>query len=359
MNQIKLFRAAILKWYSAHQRELPWRNTNDPYRIWLSEIIMQQTRIAQGLPYYLKFLSAYPNVHSLARAKEDDVLKLWQGLGYYSRARNMLHTARKISVDYEGQFPSELKQLLKLKGIGNYTARAILSFAFKKPEAVLDGNVLRVISRYLNISIPINEAGALKHYQQLADDLLDKQHSDTYNQAIMDFGSMQCTASNPNCAICPLLDRCEAQRDHTVADLPVKLKNNPKRIRHLNYLFIHNQTSLLLQKRTGKDIWKNLYEFPLFESHQELVAWDEIMRSNLLQETFSIDALTQLKLIGDVSRVKHQLTHQSLIVKIWPIECSQIPVCSTKSNIFEARMESLEKAYALPIVLHRYIESIK
>ncbi len=255
----------LISWYLINKRDLPWRKTKNPYKIWMSEIILQQTRVQQGLPYYQKFISTYPTIQSLALANEDEVLNLWQGLGYYSRARNMLKTANVINEEYKGSFPTSYNDLLKLKGVGEYTAAAIASFSFNEPVAVVDGNVYRVLSRLFDIETPIDSSEGKKAFRFLADEVLDKANPDTFNQAIMEFGALQCTPKKPNCNNCVLNGACLSRENGTISQRPVKKKKNASKERFFVYKIFLDENKTLIQKREEKDIWQGLYEFPLEE----------------------------------------------------------------------------------------------
>lgn len=283
MESDHIFAHTLETWYAKNGRELPWRQTTDPYKIWISEIILQQTRVAQGWEYYLRFIQQFPDVFALAQAQEDQVLKLWQGLGYYSRARN-LHAAAK-SIALQGQFPIDYAGVRALKGVGDYTAAAICSLAYGLPHAVLDGNVYRVLSRYLNIDTPIDSTAGKKLFTQLADTYLDKQNPAIYNQAIMDFGAMVCTPSNPQCTTgCPLADSCAALAEGTVDTLPVKEQKIKLKDRYFHYILVETSDAILLHKRTKNDIWKNLYELPLIEENERLLDEQEIIRHPFWEE---------------------------------------------------------------------------
>jgi len=255
----------LISWYLINKRDLPWRKTKNPYKIWMSEIILQQTRVQQGLPYYQKFISTYPTIQSLALANEDEVLNLWQGLGYYSRARNMLKTANLINEEYKGSFPTSYNDLLKLKGVGEYTAAAIASFSFSEPVAVVDGNVYRVLSRLFDIETPIDSVEGKKAFRFLAEEVLDKSNPDTFNQAIMEFGALQCTPKNPDCNNCVLNGACLSRENGTISQRPVKKKKNAAKQRFFVYKIFLDENKTLIQKREEKDIWQGLYEFPLEE----------------------------------------------------------------------------------------------
>lgn len=260
------FNLSIKDWYRQNKRDLPWRHTTDPFHIWLSEIILQQTRVDQGLSYYNKFTDAFQNVNELADAEEQQILNLWQGLGYYSRARNLHAAAKYIQQELEGTFPDSYTKLLELKGVGQYTAAAIASFAFKEPVAVVDGNVFRVLSRYFDIDLPIDSSKGKKFFQDLAQELIDESEPDTFNQAIMEFGAIQCTPSNPSCDTCPLESGCLSRKNNTIKERPVKSKKTAVRDRFFHFLIYKEMNEILLMQRTEKDIWQNLWQFPLIET---------------------------------------------------------------------------------------------
>ena len=289
-------RQALQDWYKVQQRDLPWRHTQDPYFIWLSEIILQQTRVDQGLPYYLKFTHAFPTVQDLAKASQQEVLNLWQGLGYYSRGRNLHATAQQITLEYNGAFPKSHQDLLKLKGVGPYTAAAIASFAFNLPHAVVDGNVFRVLSRYFGIDLAINSPEGQRQFEALANELLDAHNPALHNQAIMEFGALQCKPVSPNCAICPVLTTCMAHQTAQVAQLPIKIKKVKVRKRYFVYHLMANaKQQLAFSKRGPKDIWEGLYEFPLqeFDSQEHMLAF-----------------LESKSVVG--AKFQHLLTHQKI-----------------------------------------------
>jgi A/G-specific adenine glycosylase len=261
------FSNSLIHWYLQNKRDLPWRNTTNPYPIWLSEIMLQQTRVAQGLPYFLSFTDAFPTIFDLAKAEEEQVLKLWQGLGYYSRARNLHATAKYIAFELNGKFPPTYKELLKLKGVGEYTAAAIASFSYNEPVAVLDGNVFRVLSRYFNVDSDFSLPKTKTEFQQLAQEVLDKKNPAVFNQAIMEFGALQCVPKNPDCNSCILNSSCAALQHKKVSELPVKSKKTKVTNRYLNYLILKDSDcNYIVQKREGKGIWENLYEFPVLET---------------------------------------------------------------------------------------------
>lgn len=265
--QSAFFATALHTWYERHQRDLPWRRTRDPYAIWLSEIILQQTRVSQGRPYYERFLAAYPTVLELAEAPDDAVLRHWQGLGYYSRARNMHATARLVAAELEGRFPNTYAGLVQLRGIGPYTAAAIASFAFGERVAVVDGNVFRVLARVFGIADDIARPATRRVFQAKADELIQAAADPAaFNQAVMEFGAIQCTPAAPDCLFCPLRDGCFAFNHGLVARLPVKARAKAAATRHLHYLVLRWGTQLYLRKRTSGDIWEGLYDLPVLET---------------------------------------------------------------------------------------------
>jgi A/G-specific adenine glycosylase len=314
------FSREINTWYQHQKRDLPWRNTKNPYFIWLSEIILQQTRVDQGLHYYLNFTQAYPSVFDLAQADEEEVLKLWQGLGYYSRARNLHASAKQIVALHKGVFPSNYLSILALKGVGTYTAAAISSICFKLPYAVVDGNVYRLLSRYFGIATPIDVRKGVQQFEELAQELLDKKAPGDHNQAMMEFGAMQCKPKNPVCNDCPLRARCVAFNTSKVDSLPVKSKKLKQKDRFFNYLIIKSEYEVIIKKRTGKDIWKNLYDFPLIENDkklrkEEIIAsahWTEIMQKN----DYIIQSISNC--------IVHQLSHQRIHTTFWELKTSDL-----------------------------------
>jgi A/G-specific adenine glycosylase len=305
------FQLEIVNWYQLHKRDLPWRHTQDAYVIWLSEIIMQQTRIEQGLPYFNRFLEAFPTVVNFADATETQVLKLWQGLGYYSRGRNMLHTAQQVVNAHGGIFPVQYEQLIKLKGIGTYTAAAISSFAAGESRAVVDGNVFRVLARYFGIDTPINSNEGKKQFEMLAQELIEGQQPMIYNQAIMEFGALQCKPKSPDCSVCPLQLTCEARRLNLVHVLPVKLKKPAVRKRYFNYLILQKDAEVLVKKRQPGDIWQHLYDFPLIET-TEPTEDTASQLVNAIKEAYGAQVS-----ITPVQAKKHVLTHQIIYVQFF------------------------------------------
>ncbi|WP_316737933.1 A/G-specific adenine glycosylase [Pedobacter aquatilis] len=307
------FQNEIINWYLANKRDLPWRHTNDAYTIWLSEIILQQTRVEQGLPYFNKFLTNFPTVTDFANATEAKVLQLWQGLGYYSRGRNMHATAQTVVNNYQGIFPTDYQQLITLKGIGEYTAAAISSFSSGEAKAVVDGNVFRVLARYYGIDTPINTPKGKKDFFKLANDLLYTQDPALYNQAIMEFGAIQCKPKSPNCAVCPLNLDCYALSKNAVNQLPVKLPKAEKKYRFINYFVCAEQDKILVRERQKGDIWQHLYDFPSIETSIIPETDDENFKSTV-NETFGKDAS-----IFFLSYKKHVLTHQIIHVQFFAL----------------------------------------
>lgn len=313
-----LFTENLMQWFANHHRPMPWKGEKNPYLIWLSEIILQQTRVEQGLPYFLKFKEHYPTVADLANAPEDEVMKLWQGLGYYSRARNLHFTAQYIANDLGGKFPETYNDILKLKGVGTYTAAAIASFAYNLPHAVVDGNVYRVLARYFGIDTAIDSTIGKKTFAKLAHELLDKSHPADYNQAIMDFGATQCTPKNPNCADCPLSETCVGFLTQKNDVLPVKEKKIKKKERFFHYLIINYKNCIYLQKRLEKDIWQNLYQFPMLETAKmidfitlkESDFWKKIIRKEVTKSPIISKTYKQI------------LTHQKIWATFYEIDIS-------------------------------------
>ncbi|MDY0780367.1 A/G-specific adenine glycosylase [Tenacibaculum sp. IB213877] len=316
-----IFHNTLIYWYLQKKRDLPWRKTKDPYRIWLSEIMLQQTRVAQGLPYFLKFKKAFPTVFDLAKADESKVLKLWQGLGYYSRARNLHFTAKYIANELDGKFPTTYKELLKLKGVGDYTASAIASICFDEAAAVVDGNVYRVVARYFGIDTPINSTAGIKEFKELAQTLIDKDQPGLYNQAIMDFGALHCKPQNPLCNQCPFLESCVAFNKKLVDKLPVKEKKLKIKNRYFNYLVVvTKENKTILQERTEKGIWKGLYQFPLIET-QESINEKVLIENDLFSSLFSEETIVSLFNKEDIV---HKLSHQHLHTKFWIVKTQEV-----------------------------------
>ena len=318
MAKLTFFSKNLLKWNeSENNRQMPWKGETNPYRIWISEIILQQTRVQQGLEYYNRFIAAFPDIKSLATADEEVVYKYWEGLGYYSRCKNLIATAKFIHHELNGKFPEQFEDILALKGIGSYTASAISSFAFNLPYAVLDGNVFRVLARFFGKEIPINTTEGKKFYGEIAQSLLDKDQPGKYNQALMDFGAVICKPAAPLCLQCPLQKKCIAFLEKKVNVLPVNTKKILQKNRFFNYLLVHYKNSYYVHKRTGKDIWENLYEFILIESKEWLdetaITVNEEISQVLNLTDFSIEYISPKK----SQKLTHQLiTGQFIHIKI-------------------------------------------
>ncbi len=331
------FSLKLIKWYSENKRDLPWRETKSPYKIWISEIILQQTKVDQGLPYYLKFVKKFPNVHDLAKANENIVLKLWQGLGYYSRARNLHYSSKYISESLNGEFPKNYVELIKLKGVGKYTASAIASFAFNEKKAVLDGNVFRVLSRYFGIEDPIDTTRGVKIFENIAFENLPKKNINTYNQSVMEFGALQCRPINPLCNSCPLTSNCWALNNNKTVSLPIKSKKIIKKERFFNFLVLKSEKFIFLEKRIKNDIWKNMYQFPLFEEPIESFSPpEELIKGSILSRKIE---------------VTHLLTHQKLNVVFWEYEKKKLFLNKKYEKI---EIKNLNK-YAVPKIVENYI----
>lgn len=338
------FAKLLITWYLNNKRDLPWRDTTDPYLIWLSEIMLQQTRVAQGLPYFLTFSEHFPTVLDLARADEQQVLRLWQGLGYYSRARNLHQTAKYIAFELGGKFPENYHDLLKLKGVGEYTAAAIASFAYGETVPVVDGNVFRVLSRYFDIETDIAQSSARREFAALAAELMPPSSAALFNQAVMEFGALQCTPKNPGCGTCPLNDSCLAIKYNKVSQLPVKSKKIQSKSRDFSYLVYEDESGqTLIRKRTGKDIWHNLYEFPLVESVSAEADLSEVIESVVeKQDIISVKTL-------DSKSTTHKLTHQSLHIRFVSVKVRG----QLAGGVAVADLE----AYPFPIVLANFIKN--
>lgn len=342
------FSQEILLWYIKNKRALPWRSSRDPYRIWLSEIILQQTRVAQGIPYYLKFLKNFPTVWDLANASEEKVLKLWQGLGYYSRARNLHATAQVVAEEYDGKFPSTHGGLLKLKGIGDYTASAIASICFDEPEPVVDGNVYRVLSRYFGVDTPINSTKGITYFKQLARQVMNIENIRDYNQGIMEFGAIQCSPKNPDCSTCPLNDSCVSLQENWVDMLPIKINKTKIKNRHFNYLvFLGADNMTVLCQRKGKGIWQNLWEFPLLESEEE-INLEEVKRR--LPEAMQLIDMPQIYQYNE-STIVHKLSHQHLHTKFW--------IVKTSTELEDGMVLADLDNYPVPVLIADFINTFK
>jgi A/G-specific adenine glycosylase len=336
-------------WYLKNKRDLPWRKTRNPYLIWLSEIILQQTKVSQGTSYFLKFKNKYPDINSLAKAREEDILKLWQGLGYYSRARNLHKTAIHIFENNKGDFPNNYTDLLKLSGVGDYTASAIASICFNQATATVDGNVFRFLSRKFGIFTPIDSSAGLEEFKNLALILLDKNNPGNHNQALMEFGALICTPNIPKCNDCPFSTSCYAKNNRVIEQLPQKSKKVKIRKRYFNYLVLRDKSDrTLIHQRNGKDIWKNLYEFPLIESKSVIdfkdLTSDETFQSLLAQKDYHVSKY-------NTKPQKHKLTHQHLYCTFWIIDTNL-----NKNNSIE--WGNLNK-FPVPTLIQNFIDNYK
>jgi len=340
------FSKKLILWYLAHKRDLPWRTTAIPYYIWLSEIILQQTRVEQGLPYYKSFVSKYPTVKKLANAAEQEVLKLWQGLGYYSRARNLHATAKYVSNELNGVFPTSYRELIKLKGVGDYTASAIASICFNEATAVVDGNVYRALARYFGIATPINSSLGIKEFKNLAQQLIDVDKPGNHNQALMEFGARQCKPQNPNCDVCIFNDSCVALQQKKISELPVKLKKTKVKNIYFNYIvLISENKNTFLQKRIGKGIWQNLYEFPLIETKKDFEI-EELNSLRVFQDISKKFEINSLVLYNEVP-ILHKLSHRNIYTRFW--------IAETSKNNYKAISISQIETYPVPKLIGNFI----
>jgi A/G-specific adenine glycosylase len=347
------FTKLLLSWYNRNHRDLPWRRTQDPYKIWISEIVLQQTRIEQGRDYYLRFLDRFPGISDLASADEKEVLKLWQGLGYYSRARNLHHAAKEIGQRFNGEFPSDYEEIHGLKGIGDYTAAAIASIAYNLPYPVIDGNVLRFFSRYFGVKEPIDKASGKKKILQLANEKMDRSDPGKFNQAIMEFGALQCKPGSPNCSVCPFNRSCFAFTHGKVDVLPVKSRANLPRKRYFNFLVMvyvdsKKRTTIYLRKREENDIWKNLYDFPLIETSSP-VSREKLM--NTLEWKKLVQSKT--KTVPERSKVyQHILSHQLIFARFYILQLEKKPV----NKFIPVNMKDLDR-FPVPRLIEKFISS--
>lgn len=343
--------ARLIAWYKQNKRDLPWRDTKDPYKIWLSEIILQQTRVAQGLPYYLKFVEAFPTVFDLAHAPQQKVLKLWQGLGYYSRARNLHEAAKQVVKMHKGRFPESFSELKQLKGVGDYTAAAIASFCFNKPHAVVDGNVFRVLARLYAIDTPINSASGKKQFSALANELIDRKNPGIFNQAIMEFGAKQCAPARPACPDCVLQDKCLAFGQNKVDQYPAKNAAAASKTRYFEYFFLQQEDRTYIQKRGAGDIWEGLYQLPVLESNARL-------STQKVLEHFEKQVFMSTKVKFEVKKVsiakKHLLSHQTILARFWHIELNSRKKLPGYRSVAVNKL----KKYPFPVLIGRHLREI-
>jgi A/G-specific adenine glycosylase len=343
----------LQQWYAFHKRNLPWREEKSPYHIWLSEVILQQTRVAQGIDYYHKFTSRYPHIEDMANAPLDDILKLWQGLGYYTRARNMHETSKFIVNNLNGVFPGSFERLLKLRGIGKYTASAIASIVYKEPVAVLDGNVFRVLARFYGINEPVNSARGRLVFEDHAAGILDRSDPGNHNQALMELGALICVPRNPRCDDCPLATECVARTRGIIDLLPVRSDKKQQKNRYFNYIFLQSGGYTWLSKRTGRDIWHSLYEFPLIETAgpvtreelSTLPGWNDLFGASVF------------RINGSPQKYKHQLTHQTLHCTFYNIDLENPPADYGRS-LFKTEISKLG-LYPVPRLIENYLADLK
>ena len=344
-----VFTRNLMRWNkSSNTRHMPWKGEKDPYKIWLSEIILQQTRVEQGWKYYEKFVTSFPTIHHLAKGTDKKIFKLWEGLGYYSRCKNLIQTAKRISAEYKGFFPSTYEEIKELKGVGPYTASAIASFAFNATKAVVDGNVQRVIARYFGIATPVDTREGKRLYNELAYELLDKRHPAIYNQAIMDFGATICKPQNPLCDQCVQRKDCVALQVNLVHTLPVKEKAFQKKNRWLYYFIIETEQKVYIRKRIEKDIWQNLHEFVLFEADGPVNTpfyEHEFLKKLFKGQFYEVNSISKL--------YKQQLTHRNIHGQFIQVSVKKAPrSLSSHQLICKANL----KQYAFPKLINKYME---
>lgn len=343
------FAVKLVNWYALNHRKLPWRETKDPYKIWLSEVILQQTRIEQGLAYYQKFTANYPLLNDLANADEEAILKDWQGLGYYSRARNLHAAAREVRDYYNGQFPSDYASIRKLRGVGDYTAAAIASFAFNLPYAVVDGNVYRFLSRLFGVYTSIDSSQGKKQFQKMANQLLNSKAPATHNQAIMEFGATCCLPKKPKCDSCIFQNECVAYKSETVEQLPFKKHRTKQRKRFFHYLILETASMIFIKKRKEKEIWQNLYDFPLVET-KENIHPKSLLRKKSIREILHTDNYT-VQLFSE--NRKHILSHQIIHAKFYHISIPELN--SVKSEKYLSINKKDLKKYPIPKLIENYL----
>lgn len=339
-----IFSKEIKGWFAQHKRDLPWRKDKDPYQIWLSEIILQQTRVAQGLPYFLKYTEKFPTIKDFANANLDDILRIWQGLGYYSRARNMHFAAQQIMNEFGGEFPRTYKELIQLKGVGAYTAAAIASIAFDEKVAVVDGNVYRVLSRYFSDATPIDTGEGVKLFQNLANELIEKENPGDHNQALMEIGALVCTPKNPDCENCPLNLSCEGFDKNTYSNLPVKSKKVKVRERFFTFLHFECDGKIWIQKREAKDIWNGLYQLPMIETDQKM-NFETLKKHEFIESN-------NIKSIEHKTSLVHKLTHQKIFADFYFLKSENF--IDNNSYLLINKID-LDK-YALPKLIVNYFE---
>lgn len=345
-SDLVTFSAKIIRWYDAEKRPLPWRSVKDPYKVWLSEIILQQTRVEQGTPYYHKFVEAFPTVADLAAAEEQHVLNLWQGLGYYSRARNLHAAAQFVVSDLNGEFPTNYEQLVQLKGVGDYTASAISSICGGEHQAVVDGNVYRLLARVFGIATPTDTTAGKKEFRSKAQELIDgTMRPGDHNQAMMELGSMICTPKDPSCDACVLMDQCEAKARGVIAELPVKSRKVKIRLRYFNYLVIRDQDGFLLNKRSDKDIWASMFDFPLIESDDALLTKEQLANHPSLKDVIGNEKVN----VVDHTDRRHVLSHQRIHARFFRVEASD-------GGVDNKLLVNDIKDYPIPKLIENYLK---
>ena len=352
------FSVRLIRWYSTHKRDLPWRKTYDPYFIWISEIILQQTRVEQGLDYYLRFIRRFPNVRALAKASTDEVLKLWQGLGYYSRARNLHEAAKVIIEKHKGVFPENYNEIIALKGIGEYTANAISSFAFYQPTPVMDGNVLRVITRIKGIKKDILSSATKQEVRKQLEQWIDRKNPGTFNQSIMEFGALQCKPQNPDCKKCIFRKDCVAYNKQCVGSIPFKATRTQIKERYFNYLLIRCKVKkdvfISVHQRNGNDIWKGLYELPLIETKQH----NSLKKLYQSKEWKAIFKGVKYEIVRESEIIFHQLSHRTLHTRFIEVHTNKI-INGTDNIKYELVKPKKLKSLTFPVLIKRYLENNK
>ena len=349
---MSIIQDTLINWYAENRRDLPWRHNPTPYQVWLSEVILQQTRVNQGMDYYLRFIEKWPTVTDLANASEEEVLKMWQGLGYYSRARNLHKCAKQVVEQYQGEFPADFEALKHLQGIGDYTAAAIASIAFNLPHAVVDGNVYRVLARLYDIDTPINNKEGQKLFAQVADELLNREQPGLHNQALMEFGALHCTPKNPACLLCPLQAHCLAFAHQTVMLRPVKLPKVKVTTRYLNYLVIRTKDGIYLHKRSADDIWRNLYDFPCIESERPLTV-EEVVASEQYLQLIGNNPFTIVKTSPVFT---HKLTHRTLLAQFIEIKLEKKLLRIETKDLFLTPEKNLD-IFPIPRLIDLYLNT--
>lgn len=345
-----LLRNKIQTWYQNNRRDLPWRNTSNPYFIWISEIILQQTRVKQGINYYYRFVNLFPSIESLAQSDEETVLKAWQGLGYYSRARNLRQGAIQIMTQYKGRVPGTYRELLNVKGIGEYTAAAIASIAFNEAVAAIDGNVYRVLARFLGIKEAINSSKGKNIFRKIANEQLDKKQPGTYNQALMELGALICTPKKPDCTNCPLSNQCIAYKKQLLNYLPVKISPKTKRTRYFYYFICADKNHIVFQKRTQNDIWRSMFDFPCIETQTELT----IENLSEINEWHHFFGKKEVKITKTSPKITHILSHQRIVIQFIHVPLRNFKTLHNKAYLLTPKTEAQQLPHPKPI--ENYIE---